>query len=97
MQDLVERVADQLKRWCRQKTCKEPKQDRPATIGASKDTEAGNYTNQEWKDTAIVLDEYLHFDDWKITDEDPYYDWRLVRKVRLAWYGLSVHLWHVLS
>ncbi|KAI0638196.1 patatin-domain-containing protein [Trametes polyzona] len=39
-------------------------------------------TYQEWKDAALALDEYMHFDDWKLLDEDPYYDWRLVRKVR---------------
>lgn len=37
---------------------------------------------QEWKDAAMALDEYLHFDEWKTVDEDPYYDWKLVRKVR---------------
>lgn len=40
---------------------------------------ARNY--QEWKEAAIALDEYLHFDEWKTVDEDPYYDWKLVRKV----------------
>ncbi|KAI0352949.1 patatin-domain-containing protein [Trametes cingulata] len=39
-------------------------------------------TYQEWKDAALALDEYMHFDDWKLIDEDPYYDWKLVRKVR---------------
>ncbi|EPT03811.1 hypothetical protein FOMPIDRAFT_138969 [Fomitopsis schrenkii] len=39
-------------------------------------------TYQEWKDTALVLDEYLSFDEWKHIDEDPFYDWRLVRRVR---------------
>jgi len=38
-------------------------------------------TYNEWKDAALVLDEYLHFAEWKSVDEDPYYDWRLVRKV----------------
>ncbi|CAL1700663.1 unnamed protein product [Somion occarium] len=38
-------------------------------------------TYQEWKDAALALDEYLHFDEWKMIDEDPYYDWKLVRKV----------------
>ncbi|TCD69689.1 hypothetical protein EIP91_006706 [Steccherinum ochraceum] len=36
---------------------------------------------QEWKDAALVLDEYLGFNDWKVVDEDSYYDWKLVRKV----------------
>jgi hypothetical protein len=40
------------------------------------------HTIQEWKDAALVLDEYLGFDEWKKTDDDPFYDWRLVRKVR---------------
>ncbi|KAI0761733.1 hypothetical protein BC629DRAFT_1726055 [Irpex lacteus] len=35
----------------------------------------------EWKDAALALDEYLHFDEWKTIDEDSYYDWKLVRKV----------------
>ncbi|KAI0719545.1 patatin-domain-containing protein [Cerioporus squamosus] len=39
-------------------------------------------TYQEWKDAALALDEYMHFDDWKLMDEDMYYDWKLVRKVR---------------
>ncbi|OCH94097.1 patatin-domain-containing protein [Obba rivulosa] len=39
-------------------------------------------TYEEWKETALVLDEYLGFNDWKKVDEDPYYDWKLVRKVR---------------
>lgn len=38
-------------------------------------------TYGEWKDAALALDEYLHFDEWKTVDEDPYYDWKLVRKV----------------
>ncbi|KDQ64534.1 hypothetical protein JAAARDRAFT_28179 [Jaapia argillacea MUCL 33604] len=41
---------------------------------------ARNY--QEWKDAATTLDEYMHFNEWKTVDEDPFYDWRLVRKVR---------------
>lgn len=36
---------------------------------------------KEWKAAARELDEYLHFDEWKKVDEDPYYDWRLIRKV----------------
>jgi hypothetical protein len=27
------------------------------------------------------LDAYMHFDEWKRVDEDPYYDWKLVKKV----------------
>ncbi|KAI0092473.1 acyl transferase/acyl hydrolase/lysophospholipase [Irpex rosettiformis] len=41
----------------------------------------GAKTYQEWKDAALALDEYLHFDEWKTVDEDSYYDWKLVRKV----------------
>lgn len=36
---------------------------------------------EEWKRAALELDKYLGFDEWKRIDEDPYYDWRLVRKV----------------
>lgn len=39
-------------------------------------------STQEWKDAALALDEHMLFDDWKLLDEDPYYDWKLVRKVR---------------
>ncbi|KAI5124810.1 hypothetical protein M0805_005441 [Coniferiporia weirii] len=38
-------------------------------------------TYEEWKETAGALDEYLGFDEWKAIDEDPFYDWSLVRKV----------------
>jgi hypothetical protein len=31
---------------------------------------------------ANQLDEHLHFGDWKKVDEDPFYDWMLVRKVK---------------
>ncbi|KAF7432968.1 hypothetical protein PC9H_004912 [Pleurotus ostreatus] len=37
---------------------------------------------EEWIAGAKTLDEYLKFDDWKKVDEDPYYDWKLVRKVK---------------
>ncbi|KAG6861584.1 hypothetical protein C0995_014491 [Termitomyces sp. Mi166 len=36
--------------------------------------------SQEWKEAAVILDEYLHFHEWKSIDEDPFYDWKLVRK-----------------
>ncbi|KAF9567310.1 patatin-domain-containing protein [Agrocybe pediades] len=39
-------------------------------------------TYEEWKEAALVLDEFLGFDEWKSQDEDPYYDWKLVRKVK---------------
>ncbi|KAG6333768.1 hypothetical protein ID866_5316 [Astraeus odoratus] len=39
-------------------------------------------TYEEWKEAALALDEYLHFDEWKRIDEDAFYDWKLVRKVR---------------
>ncbi|GLB33842.1 putative patatin-like phospholipase domain-containing protein [Lyophyllum shimeji] len=41
---------------------------------------ARNY--EEWKEAAATLDEYLQFHEWKKVDEDPFYDWKLVRKVR---------------
>lgn len=41
---------------------------------------ARNY--EEWKEAAKVLDNYLQFDEWKKIDEDPFYDWKLVRKVK---------------
>ncbi|EIW76130.1 patatin-domain-containing protein [Coniophora puteana RWD-64-598 SS2] len=41
----------------------------------------GATTYQEWKDAAVTLDEYMDFDEWKRVDEDPFYDWKLVRKV----------------
>ncbi|KAF7965985.1 hypothetical protein HWV62_40557 [Athelia sp. TMB] len=37
---------------------------------------------EEWKKAALAMDEHLKFQEWKQVDEDPYYDWRLVRKVR---------------
>lgn len=39
-------------------------------------------TYDDWKAAAAALDEYLHFEEWKKIDEDSYYDWKLVRKVR---------------
>ncbi|KAJ2922093.1 hypothetical protein H1R20_g15000, partial [Candolleomyces eurysporus] len=39
-------------------------------------------TYEEWKEAAKVLDNYLHFDEWKQIDEDPFYDWKLVKKVK---------------
>ena len=42
---------------------------------------------QEWKDVAETLDEHLRFHDWKMVDEDPYYDWKLVRKVTYRVYS----------
>ncbi|KDQ21031.1 hypothetical protein BOTBODRAFT_27050 [Botryobasidium botryosum FD-172 SS1] len=39
-------------------------------------------TYAEWKEAARVLDQYLGFDEWKKEDEDPYFDWTLVKKVR---------------
>ncbi|KAJ3778854.1 patatin-domain-containing protein [Lentinula raphanica] len=44
----------------------------------------GARTYQEWKDAAAMLDRYLQFDEWKKIDEDTFYDWKLVRKVRLS-------------
>ncbi|PVF96499.1 patatin-domain-containing protein [Serendipita vermifera] len=39
-------------------------------------------TYEEWKEAALTLDNYLGFDEWKEQDEDPYYDYLLVKKVR---------------
>ncbi|KAI0320813.1 patatin-domain-containing protein [Amylostereum chailletii] len=39
-------------------------------------------TYEEWKDAAAILDDYLGFNDWKKVDEDAFYDWKLVRKVK---------------
>ncbi|KAG2152274.1 patatin-domain-containing protein [Suillus cothurnatus] len=41
----------------------------------------GARTYQEWKETAMMLDKYLLFNDWKKVDEDAFYDWKLLRKV----------------
>ncbi|KAF9057597.1 acyl transferase/acyl hydrolase/lysophospholipase [Panaeolus papilionaceus] len=41
---------------------------------------ATNY--EEWKKAASDLDDFLDFQQWKRIDEDPYYDWMLVRKVK---------------
>ncbi|KAG6831598.1 hypothetical protein H0H92_009071 [Tricholoma furcatifolium] len=41
-------------------------------------------TYKEWKDAAMTLDEYLHFHEWKKVDEDPLYDWRLVKRTFLG-------------
>ncbi|KZS97703.1 patatin-domain-containing protein [Sistotremastrum niveocremeum HHB9708] len=42
----------------------------------------GARSYKEWREAAEVMDEYLQFDAWKAADEDAYYDWRLVKKVR---------------
>jgi len=39
-------------------------------------------TYAEWRNTATELDHALGFQDWKETDEDPKYDYPLIRKVR---------------
>ncbi|KIM19965.1 hypothetical protein M408DRAFT_30776 [Serendipita vermifera MAFF 305830] len=39
-------------------------------------------TYEEWKEAALTMDDYLGFDDWKKEEEDPYYDYVLVKKVR---------------
>ncbi|KAG8829981.1 hypothetical protein FRC18_008787, partial [Serendipita sp. 400] len=41
---------------------------------------AQNY--DQWKEAASKLDEYLGFNAWKQEEEDPYYDYLLVKKVR---------------
>ncbi|KAF9221996.1 patatin-domain-containing protein, partial [Gyrodon lividus] len=38
-------------------------------------------TYEEWKEAALTLDRYLDFHEWKQVDEDPFYDWKLVKKV----------------
>jgi hypothetical protein len=45
-----------------------------------------DHSDQEWKDAARTLDDYLGFDEWKQADEDPFYDWRLLKKVCLSIY-----------
>ncbi|KAG5351312.1 hypothetical protein C0989_007013 [Termitomyces sp. Mn162] len=40
--------------------------------------------SQEWKEAAVILDEYLHFHEWKTIDEDTFYDWNLVKKTFLG-------------
>ncbi|KAF9534295.1 patatin-like phospholipase domain-containing protein [Crepidotus variabilis] len=42
----------------------------------------GAKTYEEWKDAATTLDRFLQFEEWKKVDEDPFYDWMLVRKVK---------------
>ncbi|KAJ3515113.1 hypothetical protein NLJ89_g1967 [Agrocybe chaxingu] len=37
-------------------------------------------TYDEWKDAATTMDKYLNFEDWKKVDEDPFYDWMLVKR-----------------
>ncbi|XP_006460313.1 hypothetical protein AGABI2DRAFT_117271 [Agaricus bisporus var. bisporus H97] len=39
-------------------------------------------TYEEWKEAAAEMDNHLQFDEWKKVDEDPFYDWKLVRKVK---------------
>ncbi|TFK23281.1 patatin-like phospholipase domain-containing protein [Coprinopsis marcescibilis] len=39
-------------------------------------------TYEQWKEGARALDSYLQFDEWKKIEEDPYYDWKLVKKVK---------------
>ncbi|KAF5388223.1 hypothetical protein D9615_000438 [Tricholomella constricta] len=39
-------------------------------------------TYEKWKEAALTLDEFLQFHEWKQVDEDPFYDWKLVKKVR---------------
>ncbi|KAG9317687.1 hypothetical protein JVU11DRAFT_1899 [Chiua virens] len=38
-------------------------------------------TYDEWKEAALTLDRYLDFHEWKQIDEDPFFDWKLVKKV----------------
>jgi hypothetical protein len=57
-------------------------------------TRVSLYLPQEWKDAAKTLDEFLHFHEWKRVDEDPFYDWKLVRKVCFAHGDCPSHLIH---
>ncbi|KIJ70532.1 hypothetical protein HYDPIDRAFT_105276 [Hydnomerulius pinastri MD-312] len=41
----------------------------------------GARTYEEWKEAAVTLDKYLDFHEWKQVEEDPFYDWKLVKKV----------------
>ena len=56
-------------------------------------------TFEEWREAALALDKYLGFDEWKGIEDDPYYDWRLVRKVLKSMYTLrkSGDAWGVLG
>lgn len=38
----------------------------------------------QWKSTALTLDKYLHYDDWKKSPPNAYYDSQLVRRVLRA-------------
>lgn len=38
-------------------------------------------TYDEWKAAALALDEYLGFNEWKKSNEDSFYDWKLIGKV----------------
>ncbi|KAH0840150.1 hypothetical protein J3R83DRAFT_1131 [Lanmaoa asiatica] len=40
-------------------------------------------TYEEWKESALTLDRYLDFQEWKRVDEDSFYDWKLVKKVQI--------------
>ncbi|CAK5275540.1 unnamed protein product [Mycena citricolor] len=42
----------------------------------------GSKSYEEWKKAALVMDDYLKFNEWKKEDEDAFYDWKLVRKVQ---------------
>ncbi|ODN78595.1 patatin-like phospholipase domain-containing protein [Cryptococcus amylolentus CBS 6039] len=39
-------------------------------------------TYEEWTAAALKLDEHMGFEDWKETEEDSYFDWTLVRRVK---------------
>ncbi|KAF8716679.1 hypothetical protein AX14_012244 [Amanita brunnescens Koide BX004] len=44
----------------------------------------GARSYEEWKAAALDLDEFLLFNEWKRIDEDTFYDWKLVRKVKIS-------------
>ncbi|KAG5649037.1 hypothetical protein DXG03_000386 [Asterophora parasitica] len=52
---------------------------------------------QEWKENALTLDEFLHFHEWKQVDEDPFYDWKLVKKMREDVLGFWKHAFALIS
>ncbi|KAF8640110.1 hypothetical protein AX17_001346 [Amanita inopinata Kibby_2008] len=45
---------------------------------------------KDWKQAALVMDEFLQFDDWKRIDEDAFYDWKLVKKVKTSLHNMRV-------
>lgn len=69
--------------------CVVPRLTRFVDYQPSHDSDMLTALLQDWKDAALILDEYMHFNEWKHADEDPFYDWRLVRKVGSPPYRMS--------